>query len=196
MLTGVSVVWNGPGGCEIRGTLFENHATFLEKGPIILIGDRVRSKGPGWQPTLMLVASSRWPHLRSTFKSSHHPDTTFHTMRHIALSLPAPANRACVFAAHRGRSREERSRLDRHFAIDWLAGKTKPNTKIVRTNQSTQVAGFSQHVVEGAIGTRNRNEPHLTNVDGFSGQRVLTQDPGCRSRPGFASRRWIARPAR
>ena len=57
-----------------------------------------------------------------TLRSSHKPfrrsNTKFHTMRHLALTLPAPANRACLVAVLGGRSRETRSLL---FAIERLA---------------------------------------------------------------------------
>ena len=39
-------------------------------------------------------------------------------MRHLALT--PPAYRACLFAVHGSRSRETRSVLDRHFAIERL----------------------------------------------------------------------------
>jgi hypothetical protein len=42
VLTRVSTVWNRPGGCESRGKFFWNHATFLAKALIILVGDRAR----------------------------------------------------------------------------------------------------------------------------------------------------------
>ena len=40
--TSVSVVWNGWGHCEICEMFFKNHATFLEKVLIILLGGSVR----------------------------------------------------------------------------------------------------------------------------------------------------------
>ena len=95
-------------------------------------------------------------------------------MRHLALTLPAPANRACLVAAHRGRSREIRSLLS---AIERLARNRSQTPKSRERTQSAQVAGFPQRVVEGAIGTKSRNESYTTHVDVFDGQRVLAQDP-------------------
>ena len=98
-------------------------------------------------------------------------------MRHLALTLPAPANRACVFAAHGGRSRETWSLLDGHFAIDRLARNRSQTPKSYDRTQFTQVAGIPQRVVEEAIGTRNRNEPHLTAWTGLERRSVVIQDP-------------------
>ena len=64
-----------------------------------------------------------------------------------------------------------RSLLDRHFAIDWLAGKLIQTPKSYERTQAAQVARFLQRVVEGAIGTRSRDERHLTHVDGFDGAK-------------------------
>ena len=47
VLTNVSVELNGRGGCEIGQVFLENHATFLTKVLIILVGDRVRCAQPG-----------------------------------------------------------------------------------------------------------------------------------------------------
>ncbi len=104
---------------------------------------------PRRQPTLMLAATRRWPHVRSTFKSSHHLDTTFHTTRHLALTLPAQANRACFFAAHGRQSRETRFSLYGHFAIERRARKRSRDSRMV---------GIPQLFADAAIGARNRNE--------------------------------------
>ena len=96
MLTGVSVVWNGWGRCEIWRIFFKNHATFCEKVLIILVRDRVRSAEPEWQPTLMSADASRWLHLRSTYQffspyrhhDSHHGTYCFDTARSGKSGLP------------------------------------------------------------------------------------------------------------
>jgi hypothetical protein len=43
--------------------------------------------------------------------------------------------------------------------------------RVFLNHAATQVVGISQHVVGEAIGTRNRNELHLTHVDGFDGAK-------------------------
>jgi hypothetical protein len=98
----------------------------------------------------------------------HH---VFTPMRHLALTLPAPANRACFFASHEGRSRETRSLLDGHFAIERLARNRSQTPESYERTQLSQVAGIPQRVVEEADGTRNRNELYLRHVDGSDGAK-------------------------
>ncbi len=74
-------------------------------------------EGPSIEPENM---GGGWRDLPSSLKPSRRSNTTFYTMRHNALTLPAPANRAYLFAAHGTRSREEKRLLDGHFAIDRL----------------------------------------------------------------------------
>jgi hypothetical protein len=120
----------------------------------------VRSKEPEWQPTLMLAATIRWLHLRSCFKHSHHSNTTSHTMRNIALISRSPA----FSLQEEGRARPQIDRLD---AIDRLPRNRSQNRRSKERTQLAQVTGFPQHVVKGAIGTRNRNERYQTQVDGL-----------------------------
>jgi hypothetical protein len=104
------------------------------------------------------------PSRRSNYKS--------HTRRSIALTLLAPANRACLCAAHGGRSREPRSLL---FAIERLARNRSQNPKSDEGTRRAPLAGIPQRLVEEPFGTRNRNEGHLTTSTGVTRVR---DDPG------------------
>ena len=86
-------------------------------------------------------------------------------MRHFSLTPPAPANRACLFAAHGVRSRETRSLL---FAIEWLAQNRA---------RVSQRAGNPQLFAGDAIGTKNRNEGHLARSMDLTRRNVVMQDP-------------------
>ena len=97
-------------------------------------------------------------------------------MRHLSFTLPAPANRACVFAAHRGRSRRARSRLDGQFAIDRRARNQSQSRKSRERSQFAQVAGIPQCVMKEVFRTRNRNESHLTRSTGLTRRNVVMQD--------------------
>jgi hypothetical protein len=106
--------------------------------------------------------------------SSRQTDTTFHTMAHIALTLPAPAKWACPFAAHGGRSRETRSLL---FAIERLARKRSQTPKSGERTRRAPLAGIPQHLVEKVFGTRNRNEVYLTTSTGLTRRSLVVRDP-------------------
>jgi hypothetical protein len=118
----------------------------------------------------MSVATSRWPHVRSSLKRSHHSNTPFHTMRHLALTQRAPA-----FSLERaGRARLQ---IDRYLASERLARNRTQNRKSHERSQFAQVAGFPQCVVKEAIGTRKRNERHLTSWTRLTRRNVVLQDP-------------------
>jgi hypothetical protein len=76
-------------------------------------------------------------------------------MRKIALMQRSPA----LSFQEAGRMRLQ---IDRHFAIDRLAGNRSQNRKSYELTQFAQVAGFPQRNVEEAIGARSRYERHLT----------------------------------
>ena len=82
-------------------------------------------------------------------------------MRHIALIPRLPA--LPLQDAERARLQ-----IDRHFAIDRLPRNRRENRDSYESTQAAQVAGFPQRIVAWVIGTKNRNERHLTNVDGIN----------------------------
>ena len=115
----------------------------------------------------MSAASRGWSHLRSSIKRSHHSNSKPYTMRNTAM---IPRLRALSLQAA-GRARLQ---IERHSGIDRLARNRSQTRKSRERTQGARVAGFPQRVLEGAIGTKNRNERRVTHLDGFDG---LTQDP-------------------
>ncbi len=162
---------------------FKNQATFSAKVLIILVRDRVRSNEPEPQPTLMLAAASRWPQLdgwrerpqnisRYILHVSHHATSCFDSAGAFESGMP-------LCGAWRPIAR---------YPVSFLRGgpvgaKTKPNSKIVRERtQFARVAAFPQRVVDEAIGTRNRNEGRVTNVDGFDAAERAQSGSHCADR--------------
>jgi hypothetical protein len=88
------------------------------------------------------------------------------TMRSIALIQRSSA--FCLQEAGR-----VRLQADCRFSIDRFALKRSQTPKSYDRTQFSQVAGFSQLVVEAAIGTRNRNERQLATWTGLTRHRVL-----------------------
>ncbi len=89
-------------------------------------------------------------------------------MRRLALTLPAPANRACLFAVHGGRLRDTRSV---RFAIERRARNRSQDRKSHERSQFAQVVEFPQLFSEEALGMKNRNEDHLATSTGLMRRR-------------------------
>ena len=115
-------------------------------------------------------------------------------MRHTTLALPAPAYRARLFAAHGRRSREARSLLERHFAIERLARNRSQTPESCKRSQFPWLAGIPQRVVGEAIGARNRNERYQTSSTGLTLRSLVIQDPRrakCKKKIRSGGVRWI-----